>query len=226
MANKCLEFCQALASQGQKFTFSLSFGTNFSFSLDTKEKSTSLDSSKVTNHQQGRKKLSPSQVRRNQQRKDDFLKRKIDTSKTVHSEHCNQCEKYFKSENDLEIHMEHTHRANASFEPIEQLDGLTDNPVSFDQSTFKEVLEKSSELVKEPVMKIINNYFKRMDSKNLKNMCTEEMNDLTKEISQKVRLEMKLKLMPECDSSNLKLAVSNTLKKHMKAQCEAKKSKT
>ena len=75
-------------------------------------------------------------------------------------------------------------------------------------------------------MKIINNYFKRMDSKNLKNMCAEELNDLTKEISRKVGLEMKLKLMPECDSSNLELAVSNTLKKHMKAQCEAKKSKT
>ena len=88
------------------------------------------------------------------------------------------------------------------------------------------MLEKSSELVKEPVMKIINKYFKRMNSKNLKNICTEELNDLTKEIHRKVGLEMKLKLMPECDSSNLKLAVSNTLKKHMKAQCEAKKSKT
>ena len=80
--------------------------------------------------------------------------------------------------------------------------------------------------MKEPVMKIINNYFRRMDSENLKNMCEEELNDLTKEISRKVGLEMKLKLMPECDSSNLKSAVSNTLKKHMKAQCEAKTSKT
>ena len=232
MANKCLEFCQALASQGQKFSFSLSFGTNFSFSLDTKEKSTSLDNSKMTTLQQGRKKLSPSQVRRNQQRKDDFLKRKFDTSQTVLSEQkkncftCNQCEKYFKSENDLEIHMEHTHRANTSFETIEQLDGQTDNSVSFNKSTYKDVLEKPSKLVKEPVMKIINNYFRRMDSENLKNMCAEELNDLTKEISRKVGLEMKLKLMPECDSSNLKSAVSNTLKKHMKAQCEAKTSKT
>ena len=139
---------------------------------------------------------------------------------------CNQCEKYFKSENDLEIHMEHTHRANTSFETIEQLDGQTDNSVSFNKSTYKDVLEKPSKLVKEPVMKIINNYFRRMDSENLKNMCAEELNDLTKEISRKVGLEMKLKLMPECDSSNLKLAVSNTLKKHMKAQCEAKTSKT
>ena len=86
MANKCLELCQALASQGQKFSFSLSIGTDFSFSLDTKEKSTSLDNSKMTTLQQGRKKLSPSQVRRNQQRKDDFLKRKFDTSQTVLSE--------------------------------------------------------------------------------------------------------------------------------------------
>ena len=75
-------------------------------------------------------------------------------------------------------------------------------------------------------MKKINNYCKCMDSKNLKNICAKDLNDLTKEISRKVGLEMKLKLMPECDSSNLKSAVSNTLKKHMKAQCEAKTSKT
>ena len=47
LTNKCLEICQKLASQGQKFSFSLSIGSNFSFSLDTKEKYTSLDCRQV-----------------------------------------------------------------------------------------------------------------------------------------------------------------------------------
>ena len=52
------------------------------------------------------------------------------------------------------------------------------------------MLKKSSELVKEPVMKTIKNYFKHMDSENLNNICAEELNDLTKEIYQKVGLEI------------------------------------
>ena len=77
MANKCLEFCQALASHRQKFSFSLNVGSNFSFSLDTREKPTSLDTSKVDTLQRGmKKKLSPSQVRRNLKRKGDYLRKK------------------------------------------------------------------------------------------------------------------------------------------------------
>ena len=73
--------------------------------------------------------------------------------------------------------MEHTHRANSSFEPIEQPDGQTD------KSTYKEVLKKTSEPVKEPVMKLKKKYFKCMDSDNQKNICAEGLNNLTKEIS-------------------------------------------
>ena len=36
--SKCMEFCQALATQGKAFHFSLNMGTNFSFSLDTRSK--------------------------------------------------------------------------------------------------------------------------------------------------------------------------------------------
>ena len=76
--NKCLELCQALATYGQKFSFSLNIGSNFSFSLDTREMLTSLDASKVTTLQKGmKKKLSPSQVKRNLKRKEDFFEKEI-----------------------------------------------------------------------------------------------------------------------------------------------------
>ena len=138
---KCLEFCQALASKGQKFAFSLSIGSNYSFSMDTKENSTFLDTRKVTTPIEGmKKKLSPSQVRRNMKRKEDFLKRKSENSKTVQSEQqknifmCNQCDKIFQSENDLKIHKENIHDEIVLPENIEQLDGQNDIEHSEDDS--------------------------------------------------------------------------------------------
>ena len=52
LAFKCLDLCQALASHGQEFTFSVTVGSSFSFSMDA------MESSKVV-HQIG-KKSSPS----------------------------------------------------------------------------------------------------------------------------------------------------------------------
>ena len=54
-------------------------------------------------------------------------------------------------------------------------------------------------------------------------MCAEKLNDQNKEISRKVMLVMTLKLMPVCDGGYLKLVVNNILKKHIIAQCAAKK---
>ena len=140
MANKCLELCQALASHGQKFSFSLNIGSNFSFSLDTREKPTSRDTSKVDTLQKGmKKKLSPSQVRRNLKRKEDYLRKKSKNSMTVQSQPykkafmCDQCENVFKTENNLNIHMDKTHDGKESFENIEQLDGHVSLPL--DSST-------------------------------------------------------------------------------------------
>ena len=134
MGNKCLEFCQALASQGQKFSFSLNIGSNFSFSLDTKEKYTSLDTKKVDTLNEGRKKkLSPSQVRRNLKRKEDFLKRKSEQFQSEQAKKtflCDHCENVFIAENDLNIHMEKMHKEKDSFENIEQLDGYYSLPMN------------------------------------------------------------------------------------------------
>ena len=56
LASKCMDFCQALSSQGRAFKFSLTLGSNFSFSLDARDKVPVLDSKTVAI----KKKLSPS----------------------------------------------------------------------------------------------------------------------------------------------------------------------
>ena len=61
LASKCMEFCQALASQGQTFHFSLNMGPTFSFSLDTRGKAVNGPV---------KKKESPSAQRRNARRKE------------------------------------------------------------------------------------------------------------------------------------------------------------
>ena len=53
MASKCLAFCQTLVSQGQVFNFSLSIGSNFTFSMDTRSKaSESQQKKKSLNNQE------------------------------------------------------------------------------------------------------------------------------------------------------------------------------
>ena len=79
LANKCMDFCQALASQGTSFSFTLTTGSRFSFSLDTRGMKTV---------QAKKKKLSPSDVRRNERRRQEFLRRKpaaVSTSPTTTS---------------------------------------------------------------------------------------------------------------------------------------------
>ena len=68
LAKQCLDICRPLASQDRKFTFNLKLSP-FSFSLETRGKETPTTS--VV-----RKKLSPSAMRRNEKRKQMFLKKK------------------------------------------------------------------------------------------------------------------------------------------------------
>ena len=69
LASQCLALCQTLAGQGKAFSFSITVGSTFSFSLDSKE-SASLPKKK--------KKSSPSTLRRNAVRREKFLKRKVE----------------------------------------------------------------------------------------------------------------------------------------------------
>ena len=95
LASKCMDFCQALANQGQAFNFSLTITSGFSFSLDTRKKAASPDV---------KKKASPSTLRRNAKRKEEYLKHKLNHSTVNHVEEvgaassvpsCDQCD--FKS---------------------------------------------------------------------------------------------------------------------------------
>ena len=67
LATKCLDFCQALSSQGVAFNFSLSISSTFFFSLDTRGKAPMAS---------GTKKKSPSTLRRNARRRREFLEKK------------------------------------------------------------------------------------------------------------------------------------------------------
>ena len=64
LAIKCMDFCHALTSQGLAFSFSLSLVSNFSFSLDTRKMA--LDTPKK----------SPSTIRRNARRREEFRLKK------------------------------------------------------------------------------------------------------------------------------------------------------
>ena len=67
LASQCMEFCQALASKGKAFSFSMKIGD--SFSLDTKEKAAAPQARKV----------SPSTQMRNDFRRQKYLASKTKT---------------------------------------------------------------------------------------------------------------------------------------------------
>ena len=67
LASQCMAFCQALASKGQIFSFTLKLGSSFAFSLDTRGNGTSS----LT-----KKRKSPSTQRRNARRRAEFLAKK------------------------------------------------------------------------------------------------------------------------------------------------------
>ena len=124
LMTKCLELTQALTSQGQVFKLNIASGT-FKFSLDTRG-ATTMVVEKV-----GKKKLSPSQQRRNLRRKEDFLKRKAELSqensntvdvnpeehgkdteadpRTSKHHKCNLCDRVFRTENGMKIHKGKSH---------------------------------------------------------------------------------------------------------------------
>ena len=119
LASQCMAFCQALASKGQTFSFTINVGSSFSFSLDTRgDGSTPLS----------KKRKSPSTLRRNARRRAEFLDKKrcpspegksSTTDATPEKEaetrdkkafKCDQCDSNFNSENGLKIHVGKSHK--------------------------------------------------------------------------------------------------------------------
>ena len=114
LVSKCMDFCQALASQGQAFNFSLAIGPTFSFSLDTR--------SKVLGFSGTKKKASPSTLRRNAKRREEFSQRKQQShSARISTEgdaseapKCDQCDYEAASEKGLRQHVRMKHKTTAS----------------------------------------------------------------------------------------------------------------
>ena len=110
LLTKCLDFCQALSNQGQVINFSVAIGVDFTFSLDTRRK----EGSTVA-----KKKASPSTVKRNARRKEEYLKRKNKPSSVNTIEElevvsdalkCDQCNFKAASEKGLRQHQRMKHK--------------------------------------------------------------------------------------------------------------------
>ena len=101
LASQCLEICQTLAGKSLSISFSFNIGPNFSFSVDTRGKEV-LASPK--------KKKTPSTLRRDARRRDEFLKKKQNAQTPEKAFKCDQCEGTFKSENGLKIHIGKAHK--------------------------------------------------------------------------------------------------------------------
>ena len=126
LVSQCLDFCQTLATKSLTFSFTLTLGDSFSFSVDTSGKEALVSKAK--------KKKTPSTLRRNARRRAEFLKKKLEDSTgdaSSHREHvsveeavgkqaekvvdktmfkCDQCDNIFKSENGLKIHVGKSHK--------------------------------------------------------------------------------------------------------------------
>ena len=123
LVSQCLDFCQTLASKSPTFSFTLTLGNSFSFSLDTSGK-------EAFTLQGKKKKKTPSTLRRDARRRAKFLKKKLEVSTgdvSSQSENvsveeaveevvektnfkCEQCKNIFKSENGLKIHIGKAHK--------------------------------------------------------------------------------------------------------------------
>ena len=118
--------CTALAGQGKAFKFSLTIGSSFTFSLDSREGKEVLPT---------RKRKSPSTLRRNAKRREDFLKKKS-TSESASATglessqmpimqrqgfQCDDCDFQSKSENGLKIHKGKSHKEVRSPEKLRKV---------------------------------------------------------------------------------------------------------
>ena len=122
LASKCMDFCQALASQGLPFHFSLNMGSDFTFSLDTKETRPVSDNTT-------KKRISPSTKRRNAKRRAEFLSKKSPPEAAVATGletnqkrddlfQCDQCDSTFKTQNGLKIHKGKAHKEDSPPEKV------------------------------------------------------------------------------------------------------------
>ena len=117
LMTQCLDFCQALALQGRVFKFSVTVGSDFTFSLDTKE-------TRPVKDNKTKKRISPSTKRRNAKRRAEFLSKKSPPEAAVATGletnqkrddlfQCDQCDSTFKTQNGLKIHKGKAHKEDS-----------------------------------------------------------------------------------------------------------------
>ena len=171
LLTKCMDFAQHLNSTGLGFSLSITMMDGFSFSLDTREKTTSYG--------QNRKKLSPSAQRRNHRRRLEFLKKKGITSsgqppKPVSPGNdldppnhaggtdqmdleCSHCDTQWKSSRSLEMHVRKKHKDKN----IPQMDGTSDVPQLDDGATSAvdiTVKDRDNNRLEALENSVVNNY--------------------------------------------------------------------
>ena len=135
LVSKCMAFCQALAIQGQAFNFSLSIGPTFNFSLDTR--------GKLLKGPVAKKRTSPSTLRRNAKRREEFVNKKQqspsaripteDGAAALKKPKCDQCDYEAASEKGLLQHVRMKHKkpsmdGAASGQTLEKLRNLSSQP--------------------------------------------------------------------------------------------------
>ena len=117
LMTQCLDFCQALSQQGRGFKFSVTVGSDFTFSLDTKE-------TRPVSDNKTKKRISPSTKRRNAKRRAEFLSKKSAPEAAVATGletnqkrddlfQCDQCDSTFKTQNGLKIHKGKAHKEDS-----------------------------------------------------------------------------------------------------------------
>ena len=201
LLKQCLDFCQALASMGQTISFSLTLGSTFSFNLDNKGKANS-PVGKMTK----KKKLSPSTLRRNLLRKEQFLKQKSETSRELEATslteanfHCEHCASSFQTENGLKIHVGKSHKALKSSLPPEmvrensQETSLTVSPL---RNTRREEKETEGEEEAPPLLEedIVTRHFSIESLCNASRFTEHLESDLNRDVVKHFKVHEKEKL--------------------------------
>ena len=139
VVEKCLAFCQALVSTNKTFSFNLSISKD-SFNFTNKELQTS--SCRV-------KKKSPSQIRREERRKNEREHKKskvtVEVADGSFSEvskdifQCTKCEENFKTEKGLNIHIGRMHKENVIESTPEKERCSAQNDLSLNLTPTKDV---------------------------------------------------------------------------------------
>jgi uncharacterized C2H2 Zn-finger protein len=194
LTTQCLAFCQALASHGQAFTLALTIGSTFTFSLDTKEKKKKLPT--------------PSTEKRNLRRREEFL-----NGKRLRNFQCNQCDKTFKTGEDLEAHTVKTHKSEDPTPTVKP----AQKPVVI--KTHKTIEEKDVEI------NILKSKYDEYEKETLEQFAVfeqeiddgqDEINRLKKEL---VKVQVYAdKYQQKCTKCKFTVASRDILKSHIENQ--------